>query len=152
LPSDFVLPTGVTYTFNTADPVLAEAKALAHELGVDQKAFSRLLAVHAKHELAQAQRALAEVVTVERSLANFEPRKTAINKFLDANLPADQAAAIKASVNTGPAFLALEQLISRASGRASTSQSSATSTPPSKPWADRMWPSGFTREGSPPKR
>jgi hypothetical protein len=143
LPSDFALPQGVEYRFDDKDPTLAEARKLVHEVGLDQATFSKLLGLHAKAELAQAQRALAEVVTVERSLPNFEPRKTAINKFLDANLPADQAAAIKASVSSGPAFLGLEQLISRASGRASTSTSSASASSNEKSWADRMWPRGF---------
>jgi hypothetical protein len=142
LPSDFALPAGVEYRFDSKDPLVAEARTLAHELGVDQKAFSRLLALHAKSELAEAQRSLAEVVAAENSLPNFPARKASINSALDGMLSREHAAAIRQGIGSKAAFEALETLIAKVTGR-----SPASSVPPvsERSAASRIWPQGFRR-------
>ena len=55
LPADFVVPQGVEYKFNDADPLLAQAKALALELGIPQEGFSKLLGLYAGAQVATQQ-------------------------------------------------------------------------------------------------
>lgn len=59
LPGDMKLPDGVTIQFDPADPmlgpVLTEAAGIAHQLGIGQEGFSRLLGVYVRGELAADQ-------------------------------------------------------------------------------------------------
>lgn len=56
LPNGFQLPEGVQFQFDENDPRLGEARKLAHEAGLDQGTFSRLLGIHAAYELGETQR------------------------------------------------------------------------------------------------
>lgn len=55
LPGDFKAPEGVEYKFNADDPLLAQARAIAHESGLSQEKFSKLLAVYAGSQVASQQ-------------------------------------------------------------------------------------------------
>jgi hypothetical protein len=151
LPADLKLPEGVEIKFNDRDPVhgevLAEARTLAREAGLDQATFSKLLGLHAKLELRTNDVEIARRNIERGKIANFDTRSAALTKFLDANLSSEQATALKAGVTSKVVFEAIEQLISRVTGRAAP----ISSTPSDgKSWADRMWPDGFTKEGRPP--
>jgi hypothetical protein len=55
LPTDFKVPDGVTFSFNGNDPLLAQAQAVAHEAGLSQAQFSKLLAIYAGGQVSSAQ-------------------------------------------------------------------------------------------------
>src|SRR5215472_12807061 len=55
LPADFQIPDGIKYEFNTADPLLAQAQAVAHEAGLSQQQFSKLLALYAGGQVSSQQ-------------------------------------------------------------------------------------------------
>ena len=55
LPADFKVPDGVTFSFNGNDPLLAQAQAVAHEAGLSQAQFSKLLAIYAGGQVSSAQ-------------------------------------------------------------------------------------------------
>ena len=55
LPADFKVPDGVSYQFNSNDPLLAQAQAVAHEAGLSQAQFSKLLALYAGGQVSSAQ-------------------------------------------------------------------------------------------------
>jgi hypothetical protein len=62
LPTTFVPPEGIKYEFKADDPMLAQAKSLAHKLGIPQEGFSELLGLYAGAQVATAQQ-----VTVARN-------------------------------------------------------------------------------------
>ena len=43
LPADFKPPEGVKFAFQADDPLLSQARSVAHELGIPQEGFSKLL-------------------------------------------------------------------------------------------------------------
>lgn len=62
LPSDFKPPEGVEFKFNADDPLLAQARTLAHQSGLSQENFSKLLGLYAGSQVASQQ-----AVTVARN-------------------------------------------------------------------------------------
>lgn len=129
LVPDFKAPEGVNIKFDDKDPIrgpiLAEARALAHEIGVDQPTFSKLLTLQAKLEVAtrtadQAAADAAHAASVKRLGDKFPERKAAVDSFVNAALSGDEktktakGAALAAMVTDADAFEALEDLIARA--------------------------------------
>jgi hypothetical protein len=55
LPADFKIPDGVTFQFKTDDPLLAQAQAVAHEAGLSQQQFSKLLSIYAGGQVSSQQ-------------------------------------------------------------------------------------------------
>ena len=55
LPADFKTPDGITYSFNTEDPLLAQARSVAHEAGISQEQFSKLLGIYAGGQVSSQQ-------------------------------------------------------------------------------------------------
>jgi hypothetical protein len=146
LPSDFKAPDGVEIRFDASDPVrgpiLNEARQLAHSLGVDQAGFSKLLALQARLEANEAQRANDLAIIEQRAIgADYESRKQALNAVLDRTLSKQHADELRRGIGSRLAFEALEQLIAKAMGRSPASSASPSSN--GKSWADRMWPNGF---------
>lgn len=55
LPDDFKAPEGIAFEFNKDDPLLAAARTAAHELKLDQGAFSRMLGIYAASKIGEIQ-------------------------------------------------------------------------------------------------
>jgi hypothetical protein len=55
LPADFKAPDGISYSFNANDPLLAQAQAVAHEAGLSQEQFSKLLGIYAGSQVSSQQ-------------------------------------------------------------------------------------------------
>lgn len=157
LATDFKLPEGVNVKFDDKDPIagpiLTEARALAHELGIDQPTFSKLLTLQAKLEIGRA-KALADKQTVEFNATvkklgdNFPARKAALDSYISAALSGSEqaktakGAAIAAMVSSADAFEALEDLIARSNTRIPTTDPNADPpTPAQQRAADRWYPS-----------
>jgi hypothetical protein len=54
-PHDYVLPAGVEWKWNEADPLLAQVREFASASGMSQDTFSRLLGLHAASRMAEIQ-------------------------------------------------------------------------------------------------
>jgi hypothetical protein len=55
LPEGFKPPEGMQFEFRNDDPAMIEARKAAHELGLDQNGFSRLLGIYAANKLGELQ-------------------------------------------------------------------------------------------------
>jgi hypothetical protein len=55
LPADFKMPDGVKFEFNASDPLLAQAQAVAHQAGLSQEQFSKLLGIYAGGQVSSQQ-------------------------------------------------------------------------------------------------
>lgn len=55
LPEGFKPPEGMQFEFKVDDPAMIEARKAAHEMGLDQAGFSRLLGVYAANKLGELQ-------------------------------------------------------------------------------------------------
>src|SRR6516164_9790986 len=87
LPADFKIPDGIKYEFNNADPLLAQAQAVAHEAGLSQDQFSKLLAIYAGGQVAsQQQIATARNAEVAKLGAAGPARIDALTTFFRAYL------------------------------------------------------------------
>jgi hypothetical protein len=54
LPADFKPPEGVTFEFKADDPLMAQARTFAHQAGISQEGFSKLLSLHAASQVESA--------------------------------------------------------------------------------------------------
>jgi hypothetical protein len=82
LPADFKTPDGITYSFNTNDPLLAQAQAVAHQAGLSQEQFSKLLAIYAGGQVStQQQIQTARNAEVQKLGANGPARIDALTTF-----------------------------------------------------------------------
>lgn len=85
LPADFKPPDGVEFKFRDGDPLLSQAKAMAHEMGISQENFSRLLGLYAGAQVAdQQQITTARNAEIAKLGATGPARVTAVNTWLDA--------------------------------------------------------------------
>lgn len=157
LHADFKLPEGVAIKFDDKDPIagpiLTEARALAHELGIDQPTFSKLLTLQAKLELRRAQANAAKqqaelTATVKKLGDNFEARKTALDNYLNAAATGTEAVkkeklnGLAALTTNAAVFELLEDLIARANTTIPGAQPPAQpATPAQQRAADRWYPS-----------
>jgi hypothetical protein len=118
LPQDFKiegLPEGVQIKFNEKDPTLAEARALAKDLGLPQEAFSKLLTLEAK-------RIAKSAIEQDRALAAEKQklgdkaveRISGVDSFLKKNLSAAQYSALAEVATSAAAIEAMEALIAKA--------------------------------------
>jgi hypothetical protein len=91
LPADFKIPDGIKYEFNGNDPLLAQAQAVAHEAGLSQEQFSKLLALYAGGQVSsQQQIQTARNAEVAKLGATGPSRIDALTTFFRAYL-GDQA-------------------------------------------------------------
>lgn len=121
LPKDFKAPEGVEIKFDEKDPLLAQARQTALELGVDQTGFSRLLALHAGALAGTEQQFKAAQDAELTKLGAAGPaRITAVNTFLDAK----GYGALKPMMVSAEIVQALEKLMAdtRSQGGAGFSQ------------------------------
>jgi hypothetical protein len=55
LPKDFAPPAGMSFELDSGDPLLAHARTLAYQRGIDQETFSDMLGIYAANECAREQ-------------------------------------------------------------------------------------------------
>lgn len=154
LASDFKLPEGVNIKFDDKDPIagpiLTEARTLAHELGIDQPTFSKLLTLQAKLELGRANALVAKqqadmAATVKKLGDNFEARKTALDNYLNAAATGTEAVkkeklnGLAALTTNAAAFEMLEDLIARANTVIPGSQNNQDPPKPAQQRAADRW-------------
>jgi hypothetical protein len=130
LPSDFVLPEGQTYKFATDDPVLGpllgQAKLVAHDLGIDQNGFSRLLGLFAASQINE-QRMIdaAGAKELDKLGSNANNRVDAVRTFLRAHLGDELAGALRRGMHTERQVVAYERLMQKFTNQGGSSYSGA---------------------------
>jgi hypothetical protein len=130
LPSDFVLPEGQTYKFATDDPVLGpllgQAKQVAHELGIDQSGFSRLLGLFAASQINEARMiAAAGAKELGKLGENATNRIDAVRSFLRGHLGDKLAGALSLSMLRADQVEGYEKLMQKFSSQGGGSWSGA---------------------------
>lgn len=133
---DFALPEGLTFegldlpegfkvdimADNEAmKPLFSDLSGVLKELKAPQEAAGKLLGLLAKHQATQ----YSQAITAQRadlgrlgSAAQVDARISTVARVLDARLPSEEAAALKAMVSSGKALQALERLIGPSRGAA----------------------------------
>lgn len=132
LPNGYNLPEEFKdYKLDAADPRLPAARALAHELGIDQGGFARLLAIQADYDLGATKRAIAERdAEIGKLGVNGPARVTAVTTFLEAR-NGGQKSALLAGITSAAGMAELENLVKavQTQGAASFSGSHRERTP-----------------------
>ena len=126
LPTDMPMPPGMTWKWNTEDPVMApllgQVKEWAFAHGVDQPGFNKLLGTWVAHELAgQAQFERAQAAEREKLGQTAPVRISAVQQFLTAHLGTESARALTQTLFTAAQVQAFEKLmhtfVSQGAGR-----------------------------------
>ena len=132
LPADFKPPAGVDFKFNDADPLLAQARTVAHELGIPQEGFSKLLGLYAGAQVSQASTVeTARLAEISKLGPTATARIDAIERFFDGYLGEQGAGkAITSRLFTAADVGRFEKLISRASSGASAFTGGSREPPP----------------------
>jgi hypothetical protein len=114
LPGDFVAPDGVKFEFNVNDPLLAQARTMAHQSGMSQENFSKMLSLYAGAQVANAQ-----AVTVARNaeiakLGTTGPaRVDAVTTFLKSFLGDAEGSTLASRMFTAQDVQIVEKLVAK---------------------------------------
>jgi hypothetical protein len=114
LPADFKVPDGVTFQFNAADPLLAQAQSVAHKAGLTQEQFSQLLGIYAGGQVSsQQQIQTARNAEVQKLGATGPARIDALTTFFRAYLGEADGNAVMARAFTAADVQRLEKLVGK---------------------------------------
>jgi hypothetical protein len=114
LPSDFKAPEGVKFEFNANDPLLAQARTLAHELGIPQDGFSKLLSLYAGTQVAtQAQVTAAKNAEVAKLGPTGPARVDALDTFFKSYLGEAEGKQLISRAFTASDVQILEKLVAK---------------------------------------
>lgn len=120
LPGDFKAPPGVEFKFNENDPLLAQAKSLAHEMKIPQESFSKLLGLYAGAQVAtEAQVQAARNAEVGKLGTTGPARVTAVTTFLKSMIGDEQGGMLASRMFTAADVTAMEKLVARFSSQGS---------------------------------
>jgi hypothetical protein len=134
LPADFKVPDGVTFSFNAADPLLAQAQAVAHEAGLSQAQFSKLLAIYAGGQVSSAQQIqTARNAEVAKLGATGPSRIDALTTFFRAYLGDADGNAVMARAFTAADVQRLEKLVGRITAQGGAQFRGSGREPPQQP-------------------
>ena len=114
LPADFKPPEGVKFEFKADDPLLGQARTIAHQLGIPQEGFSKLLGLYAGAQVAsQQQIAQARTAEVAKLGATGPARVAAVTTWAKAILGDTGGAQFAARMFTASDVENAEKLITR---------------------------------------
>jgi hypothetical protein len=116
LPTDMPMPPGMSWKWNTEDPVLSpligQVKEWAFAHGVDQPGFNKLVGTWVAHELAgQARFEQAQKAEREKLGQTAPLRISAIETFFNAHLGTESAKALTQTLFTAAQVQAFEKLM-----------------------------------------
>lgn len=112
LPDDFKAPEGFKVELDPKDPSLVAAREAAFAAGMTAPAWKAALGVFANQQVA-AQRAAVETYVAEKTKLgdNAGARMTAVEQWLGANLPTDEAQALARMTSTAAGVKAVERIM-----------------------------------------
>lgn len=132
LPADFTPPAGVEFKFNDADPLLAQARTVAHENGLSQEGFSKLLGLYAGTQVSSAQ---AVKTAHDAEIAKLGPagpaRVTAVTTVFEAVLGSAEGKQLASRLFTAADVQIAEKLVAKLTGQGTFKQSGRE--PPAAP-------------------
>jgi hypothetical protein len=130
LPKDFVLPAGLDFKFNEADPALAAARAWSHSVGLSQEQFTGLLSQYASMKATEeATFRNAMKAELDKLGANATARVTAIETFYRGIVGDDLAKSVRASLFSAKVVEAWELVAKRMASQGAASFSQAHREP-----------------------
>jgi hypothetical protein len=119
LGEDIVGLDGKPVQFDPTDPLAQAVLPVLHECGVPQAGVEKLLAAFTKLEVEAAKAEQAHIVAEQAKLgAEHVKRTSAIHSSLVAAVGADGANAIRQSLRSADAVIAIESLVSKLTGAA----------------------------------
>jgi hypothetical protein len=122
LPADFKAPEGVKYEFKADDPLLAQARTIAHELGIPQEGFSKLLGLYAGSQVASAQEVTtARNAEIAKLGATGPARVDAVTTVFKGLLGDADGTLIASRMFTARDVEVMEKLVSRITSQGSAS-------------------------------
>jgi hypothetical protein len=109
----YQLPVGVEWTWDTTDQgLITEARQYAHENGISQEGFGRLLGMYAASRISENQAyATAQAAEIAKLGVNAPTRVDAIGTWLEAQVGGDLAKALRSSLYTAKQVEGFEKLI-----------------------------------------
>lgn len=114
LPADFKPPEGVKFEFKADDPLIAQAKSMAYEMGIDQTSFSKLLGLYAGAQVAsQEQIVAAKNAEIAKLGAAGPTRIDALTRFFKADMGEEAGARRMTRIFTAQDVLDAEADVSR---------------------------------------
>lgn len=117
LPSDFKAPDGVQFQFRADDPLLSQARTLAHQMGMSQENFSKLLGLYAGAQVAtQQQVTAARNAEIAKLGATGPARIDALTTFFKAQLGEAEGAQLMSRVFTAKDVEIAEKVVAKISG------------------------------------
>jgi hypothetical protein len=121
LPSDFKVPDGLPkFEFRADDPLLAQAKSIAHAEGLSQEGFSRLLAIYAGTQVvSQQQVATARNAEVAKLGATGPARIDALNTYFTSQLGEADGKQFMSRIFTASDVQIAEKLLAKMQGTSS---------------------------------
>jgi hypothetical protein len=126
LPADFKVPDGVQFTFNQADPLLAQAQQVMFDIDQGkisgQQAFGKLLSLYAGGQVAsQQQIQTARNAEIQKLGATGPARIDALTTFFRAYLGQADGDAVMARAFTAADVTRLEKMVSKITGQGGAS-------------------------------
>ena len=117
LPKDFTPPVGVEFKFNEADPLLAQARTVAHELGIPQEGFQKLLGLYAGAQVAsEAQITAARQAEIAKLGPTGPSRVDAVTRWAEGVLGKAEGQQLASRMFTASDVQIFERLISKSTG------------------------------------
>lgn len=114
LPGDFKPPEGIEFKFRADDPLLAQARTMAHDMGISQENFSKLLGLYAGGQVAdQAKITAARTAEVSKLGANGTARVTAVTTFFKSFLGEAEGTQLASRMFTASDIAIAEKLIQK---------------------------------------
>jgi len=112
LSDDVKVPDGFKVDIDPKDPFFADVTKELHALGVGKAGVQKLVDAYARAQIAEQTQA-TEVYSAEKAKLgeNAEARLKAVDEWLTANLPKEQAAALIAAKVSAAHVLAFEKII-----------------------------------------
>jgi hypothetical protein len=132
MPADTVMPPGMQWQFNEADPALAVARTWAHKQGLTQEQFSGLLGQYAQMEAGkEAQFRESMKGEIDKLGANGPVRVTALQTWLNGTIGPELTKSLTAGLFSERQVLALERIALKFASQGSASFSQAHREPQS---------------------
>ena len=134
LPADFKPPDGLNFQFIQNDPLLAQARAIAHAECLSQEGFSRLLAVYAGSQILSEQTVnTARNAEIAKLGAAGPSRFASIETFLKAQLGEAAGAQIASRIFVASDVEAFEKLVAKFTSQGGASFNGTGREPPKAP-------------------
>lgn len=114
LPGDFKPPEGVSFELKANDPLMAQARTLAQEVGLTQEQFSKFLGLYAGAQVTTAQQVTAaRNAEIAKLGATGPARVDALTTFFKSYLSPSEGAQVMSRVFTAGDVAIMEKIVGK---------------------------------------